>query len=109
MEALALGRLTEPMTNVALVLTTVAALGCAVAAGVLFSFSAFVMRALAGLPAPQGIAAMQSINLAAVRPWLMGELFGTAAVCVGASLAALSTHTPGSSSSSLERSAIWSA
>jgi uncharacterized membrane protein len=36
------------------------------AAGVFFAFSSFVMPALGRLPAPQGIAAMQSINRAAV-------------------------------------------
>jgi uncharacterized membrane protein len=39
-------------------LTLFAALGCGVVAGVFFAFSAFVMRALASLPALQGIAAM---------------------------------------------------
>jgi len=64
------------------VLTFATALGCATVAGVFFAFSAFVMRGLARLPAPQGIAAMQSINVAAVRPPLMIALFGTAAACV---------------------------
>jgi uncharacterized membrane protein len=77
------------MMGTGLVLTTVSALGCAVAAGVLFSFSAFVMRALAGLPPEQGIAAMQSINLAALRPGLMIEVFGTAAACVAACVVTL--------------------
>jgi uncharacterized membrane protein len=49
-------------------LTLFAALGCGVVAGVFFAFSAFVMRALARLPAQQGIAAMQAINVAAVTP-----------------------------------------
>ncbi|MGH9027530.1 MAG: DUF1772 domain-containing protein [Acidimicrobiia bacterium] len=64
------------------VLTVVAALGCGLAAGALFAFSSFVMKALARLPAAQGIAAMQSINLQAPTPWFMTALFGTAAVCV---------------------------
>jgi len=64
------------------VLTIAAALGCGTVGGVFFAFSAFVLRALARLPAPQGIAAMQSINVAAVRPPLMIALFGTAAACV---------------------------
>lgn len=40
------------------------------------------MKALARLPAPQGIAAMQSINVAVFNPWFMGAFFGTAAACV---------------------------
>ena len=48
------------------VLTLFAALGCAMMAGVFFAFSSFVMPALRRLPATQGIAAMQAINVAAV-------------------------------------------
>ena len=62
-------------------LTFFAALGCGVVAGVFFAFSAFVMRALARLPARQGIAAMQAINVAAVTPAFMVALFGTALAC----------------------------
>jgi uncharacterized membrane protein len=72
-------------------LTLVAALGCATMAGVFFAFSAFVMAGLARLPAPQGIAAMQSINRTAVRPVFMSALFGTAATCVALVVVALST------------------
>lgn len=62
-------------------LTLFAALGCGVVAGVFFAFSAFVMKALARLPAPQGIAAMQAINVAAVTPAFMAVLLGTALAC----------------------------
>jgi uncharacterized membrane protein len=51
-------------------------------AGVLFGFSAFIMKGLARLPPAQGIAAMQSINVAAINPWFMVPLFGTALACV---------------------------
>ena len=63
------------------VLTLLSALGCGVVAGVFFAFSAFVMKALARLPAEQGIAAMRAINVAAVTPAFMAALFGTAAAC----------------------------
>ena len=63
-------------------LTFGTALGCGLIAGVFFAFSAFVMTALVRLPAPQGIAAMQSINVVAVTPLFMTALFGTAAACV---------------------------
>jgi uncharacterized membrane protein len=70
-------------------LTVVTALGCGLVAGVLFAFSSFVMKALARLPAPQGIAAMNSINVFAVTPAFMTALFGTAAACVAVILWAL--------------------
>ena len=65
-----------------LVLTFVAALGCGLNAGVFFAFSSFVMPALARLPAPQRIAAMNSINVLAITPVFMTALFGTAAACL---------------------------
>ena len=58
-----------------------AAVGSATVGGVFYAFSTFVMPALRRLPAPQGVAAMQSINTAAVRTGLMAALFGTAAAC----------------------------
>jgi uncharacterized membrane protein len=70
------------MGSVVLVLTVLGVLGTAVVAGVFYAFSGFVMPALERVPAAQGIAAMQSINITAVRPALMTALFGTAAVCV---------------------------
>jgi uncharacterized membrane protein len=69
--------------------TIVTALGCGLNAGVFFAFSAFVMKALARLPPAQGIAAMNSINVAAITPAFMGALFGTAALCVVLAVAAL--------------------
>ena len=62
-------------------LTLLAALGSGVAAGVFFAFSAFVMKALDQLPAPQAIAAMQAINAAAPTPAFMAVLLGTALAC----------------------------
>jgi uncharacterized membrane protein len=64
--------------------TVTAAIGAALVAGVFFAFSTFVMPALRRMPAPQGIAAMQSINKQApASPLFMAALFGTAALCVG--------------------------
>jgi uncharacterized membrane protein len=63
------------------VLTLLAVLGCAMMAGVFFAFSAFVMKALSRLPAEQGVAAMQAINVAAVTLTFMVALFGTAVAC----------------------------
>lgn len=71
------------------VLTFCTALGCGLMAGAFFAFSSFIMRALARLPAPQGIAAMQSINVLAVTPLFMTALFGTAAACLLLGISAL--------------------
>jgi uncharacterized membrane protein len=69
------------MNSYLFVLTLLAALGCAMMAGVFFAFSAFVMKALARLPAEQGVAAMQAINVAAITFAFMAALFGTAVGC----------------------------
>jgi uncharacterized membrane protein len=63
-------------------LVLVAAVGTGAVGGVFYAFSSFVMPGLGRLPASQGLAAMQSINITAVRPAFMLGLFGTAAVCL---------------------------
>jgi uncharacterized membrane protein len=76
--------------------TLVAALGCGLIAGVFFAFSTFVMKALASLPPAQGIAAMQSINVAVINPWFLGAFLGTAMLCAALGIASLlSWHRPG--------------
>jgi uncharacterized membrane protein len=70
-----------------------AALGSGLVAGVFFAFSTFVMKALARLPAAQGIAAMQSINVVVLNPWFLGVFMGTALLCSLALLDAL-LHWP---------------
>lgn len=70
-------------------LTFVAALGCGLVAGIFFAFSAFVMKALSRLPAGEGMAAMQSINVAVLNPWFMAAFMGTAVLCVLALIASL--------------------
>lgn len=62
-------------------LTLVSALGCGLIAGVFYAFSTFVMGALGRLPAAQGAAAMQSINVVVLNPWFLGVFMGTAAAC----------------------------
>ncbi|HMF76644.1 MAG TPA: anthrone oxygenase family protein [Bryobacteraceae bacterium] len=77
-------------------LTFLSALASGLIGGVLFAFSAFVMKALARLPVAQGIAAMQSINVAAITPVFMAALFGTAVACAVLAISALVRwHTPG--------------
>ena len=58
-----------------------AALGCAAVGGIFLAFSNFVMRALARLPAAQGITAMQSINVAVLNPLFLCLFTGTAILC----------------------------
>lgn len=65
-----------------LVLALATALGCGLVADVLFAFSSFVMPALGRLPAADGLAAMQAVNVAAIVPSFMAALFGTGAACV---------------------------
>ncbi|MCA1707960.1 MAG: DUF1772 domain-containing protein, partial [Actinobacteria bacterium] len=77
------------MDSFLFVLTLLAALGCGMMAGVFFAFSAFVMKALARLPAEQGVAAMQAVNVAAVTPAFMAALFGTAVACGALAVSAL--------------------
>ena len=63
------------------VLTLVAALGCGLVAGIFFVFPTFIMKALARIPAAQGIAAMQFINITVINPWFMMAFMGTAVAC----------------------------
>jgi uncharacterized membrane protein len=72
-------------------LTFIAAIGTATMGGVFFAFSTFVMAGLDRLPPAQAIAAMQSINITAVRPAFMLGLFGTAAICLYLAVRAVMT------------------
>ena len=68
--------------NPVYVATLLSALGCGLIAGVFFSFSSFVMKALAKLPPTQGIASMQSTNVVVINRWFMSVFFGTAIICL---------------------------
>jgi uncharacterized membrane protein len=67
-------------------LTLVTALGCGLIAGVFFTFSSFVMEALARLQPARGVEAMQTINVVAVSPAFMTALFGTAVACAAVAI-----------------------
>lgn len=78
------------------IVTFASALGAGLIGGAFFAFSSFVMGALARLPAPHGIAAMQSINIVVINPVFLGVMFGTGATCIGLIAAALLRwQTPG--------------
>jgi uncharacterized membrane protein len=79
------------ITQIAFFLTLASALGCGLMAGVFFAFSTFVLSALARLPAAQGIAAMQSINVVVLNPVFLGVFVGTTVLSLGAVAASVST------------------
>jgi uncharacterized membrane protein len=64
-----------------MMVTLAAALGSGVIGGAFFAFSSFVMRALGRLAPPEGIRAMQSINIVVINPVFLGVFVGTALVC----------------------------
>jgi uncharacterized membrane protein len=70
-------------------LTIIAAVGAGVSGGVFFAFSTFVMKALGRLPDAEAMSAMKAINKAAPSPPFMLALFGTGAVSIAVSVAAL--------------------
>ena len=60
-------------------------IGAGLIGGVFFAFSAFVLKALAQLPAEHGIAAMKRINVVVLNPGFLGLFIGTtvlAAICI---------------------------
>ena len=77
------------MPDALLILTLAAALGAGLVAGAFFAFSTFVMAALGRVPPPEGIRAMQEINVTVINPWFMTALFGTGLACVAVAVAAL--------------------
>lgn len=88
-------------------LAVTAALGSSVVAGFFFAFSVCVMRALGRLPRDQGIAAMQSINVAVLNPWFFTAFFGTAAVSMILAVLALFTWTASGARSLLVGSSLY--
>lgn len=90
MDRLAPARQRRRMTSTTVrTLTAATAIGSGAMGGVFFAFSAFVMPALAQLPAGQAVSAMQAVNRAAVTPAFMTGLFGTAALSLVLSVRAL--------------------
>lgn len=72
-----------------------ALLGSGIVGGVFFAFSSFIIKALVRVPSPEGIAAMQSINVAVLNPSFLGLFLGTTVISlvVGA-LAVMEWDTP---------------
>ena len=70
------------MPTTLFILTLLAALGSGVMAGLFFAFSTVIMQALGKLPAPIGIAAMQSINATILKPIFFLVFFGPALLSI---------------------------
>ena len=68
------------MSDIIFMLTLAAVLGSGIVAGIFYAFSSFIMGALGKLPAHEGIAAMQSINIVVINPVFFLAFFGTAAL-----------------------------
>ena len=69
-------------------LALLSCIGAGTVGGVFFAFSTFVMKALAQLPASQGVAAMQRINQVVLNPIFLGVFMGSALLAGGLSVAA---------------------
>ena len=76
------------LTLVAGVLTL---LGSALIGGVFFAFSSFIMKALARVPAAEGIAAMQSINVVVLNRSFLGAFMGTTLLSIAVLVLVLSS------------------
>src|SRR5687768_4128219 len=87
----------DAMTNLDLSWPTLAAsLACGLVAGIFYAFSSFVMPALARLPPPQGIAAMQSVNVTVLTPSFLAVFVGAALLAAALGVhAVVAWHRPG--------------
>jgi uncharacterized membrane protein len=78
-------------------LTLLTSLGIGLMSGLFFTFSNFAMKALGRLPAPQGIAAMNSINVTILNPLFLLVFAGTAVLSAMLAVAAIVRwYAPGS-------------
>ena len=79
------------MSTAAAVLAIATAVGAGCTGGALYAFSSFVMPALEHLPATQAVAAMQSMNVTAVRAPFMLAFTGTALLSVALAVVAIAS------------------
>ena len=77
------------MEGTQLYLVAATAIASGLIGGVFYAFSTFVMPGLKRLPPEEAMAAMQSINVTAVRPGLMIPFFGTAIAGVAVGVTAV--------------------
>ena len=71
-----------------------AAIGSGLMAGLFFTFSNSVMPALARMPGPQGITAMNHVNTVIQNPLFFASFFGTALISLFLLVGALLGWTP---------------
>lgn len=67
----------------------IAAIGAFVIGGVFYGFSTFIMQALARVPVPEGIRAMQAINITVMTPLFLGVFTATALLLFGLGIVAV--------------------
>jgi uncharacterized membrane protein len=89
------------------ILTVLAIVGSGLMAGVYYTFSTFTMAGLRSLPASQGAAAMQAVNLEAPRPPLMSVFFGTAVIGVALYVLAITSFEGLSSVLSISGASLY--
>jgi uncharacterized membrane protein len=77
------------MNTLTTVTVILALIGSALIGGIFFAFSSFIMKALARLPASQGMAAMQSINIVVLNPVFLGVFMGTTVISLLVSMLAI--------------------
>jgi uncharacterized membrane protein len=70
------------MSTTLLATTFAGVLGAGVIGGVFYAFSSFVMPGLQRLPASDGVAAMNEINVTAEHPAFMLAFMGTTVLCL---------------------------
>ncbi|MDO3433471.1 DUF1772 domain-containing protein [Rhizobium sp. CBN3] len=94
--------------QIVLILSLVAAaIGSGLVAGIFFAFSTFIMTAFSRIPAEQGIAAMNSINVTIVRSPFMGLFVPTAILCLVVAILALIDWRGGASALMLSGAALY--
>ena len=94
--------------QIVLILSLVAAaIGSGLIAGIFFAFSTFIMTAFSRIPAEQGIAAMNSINVTIVRSPFMALFVPTAILCIVISVLALMNWRGGASALMLAGAALY--
>ena len=79
----------ETVGPITFVLTLIAALTCGLIGGIFYGFSTFIMKALERIPANEGIAAMQAINITVITPLFLGPFLLAAVACLAVMAAAL--------------------
>ncbi|OWV69699.1 hypothetical protein ATY75_08495 [Rhizobium sp. N122] len=94
--------------QIVLILSLVAAaIGSGLVAGIFFAFSTFIMTAFSRIPAEQGIAAMNSINVTIVRSPFMALFVPTAILCIVIAVLALMNWRGGASGLMLAGAALY--